>query len=484
MNRREFLRVAGLGGVAAATLPWWDRVERTVRGADGATPQTLPNFVIILIDDMGYGDIEPFGSKLNRTPNLNRMAAEGIKLTSFYACPVCTPSRAELLTGCYAKRVGMAAVIQPLCPTGLNPTEKTIATLLKARGYATMMVGKWHLGDQPEFLPTKHGFDHYLGLPYSHDMGGTPNGKTPPLPLIRDAGVIEAPPDLEKLTALYTEESVKFIKASAGKPFFLYLPHSAVHVPIKPGKAFQGKSANGRYGDWVEEVDWSVGRILDTLRELKLEENTMVLFTSDNGPWLGRGKDAGTGGPLYGGKGSTWEGGMREPTIAWWPGKIAKGAVCDVVAGEVDVMPTLVKLAGGEVPADRIIDGRDLWPVLSGKSQEAPRPAHYYFNDGRLEAVRSGAWKLAIVPQSLGMGQKPATRPAGPYSPRLYNLDKDIGEKTDVAAEHPDEVKRLQELVAAVAGDLSLAGRGKGCRAPGRVENPQGLRKRVGTEYD
>jgi len=450
--------------------------------------------VVILVDDMGYGDIGPFGSKLNRTPNLDRMAAEGVKLTSFYAAPVCTPSRAQMMTGCYAKRVSMPNVIFPSCPTGLSTQEKTVAALLKARGYATMCIGKWHLGDQPEFLPTQHGFDHYLGLPYSNDMGGPVRpakgkGKVgrrppPPLPLVQDAQVIEAPADQSKLTARYTREAVKFITANKDRPFFLYFPHTAVHVPLHPGEAFAGKSANGAYGDWVEEVDWSVGRVLAALRDLKLERNTLVLFTSDNGPWLTQGKNGGVAGPLRGGKGSTWEGGMREPTIAWWPDKIPAGTVCDAPASEIDVLPTLVRLAGGDVPTDRVIDGRDIWPLMAGQSQQSPHEALFYFNGNQLQAVRCGPWKLAIAPQSEATAKKSPPIPASLESPRLYNLDSDLGETTDVAAQHADVVKRLQGHVAKMDADLGVKGVGPGVRPCGRVENPKPLLMRSAAEYD
>ena len=381
---------------------------------------SVPNIVVILIDDLGYGDIGPYGSKINRTPNLDRMAAEGVKLTSFYAAPVCTPSRAQMMTGCYAKRVSMPNVIFPACPTGLSTQEKTVAALLKARGYATMCVGKWHLGDQLEFLPTRHGFDHYLGLPYSNDMGGRAEqakqkgkklARRPPLPLVRDAQVIEAPADQDKLTVRYTEEAVKFIADNKDRPFFLYLPHTAVHTPLHPGAAFAGKSANGPFGDWVEEVDWSVGRVLQTLRDLKLDQNTLVLFTSDNGPWLTQGTNGGVAGPLRGGKGSTWEGGMREPTIAWWPGKIPAGTACDAPVSEIDVLPTVVRLAGGQPPTDRVIDGRDIWPLMSGQSKQSPHEALFYFHGNNLQAVRSGPWKLAITPQGEATLEK---RPPAP----------------------------------------------------------------------
>jgi arylsulfatase A-like enzyme len=435
---------------------------------------------------MGYGDIGPFGSKLNRTPRLDRMAAEGMKLTSFYAAPVCTPSRAQLMTGCYAKRVSLPDVIFPACPIGLSSSERTVADLLKVEGYATMCIGKWHLGDQPAFLPTQHGFDHYLGLPYSNDMGGSgkPGAAKPPLPLVRDRRVIEAPVEQNKLVELYTNEAIKFITANKDHPFFLYLPHTAVHVPLHPGKAFQGKSNNGRYGDWVEEVDWSTGRVLDTLHDLNLDANTFVLFTSDNGPWRSQGKNGGVAGPLRGGKSSTWEGGMREPTIARWPGKIAAGTVNDAVMSEMDILPTLVKLAGGTVPIERPIDGKEIWPLLSGKSKQSPHEALFYFSSNRLEAVRSGPWKLAIARQiEHGVDKEPA-HPNAPFTPILFNLDNDIGETTDVAAQHPEIVKRLQGYVQQMDADLGIKGRGPGVRPPGRVKHPQPLLKRSDIEYD
>ena len=500
IKRRDFLKLAALGvtffpSVGNSGLP----VSQSLAGksADsvfqglekpGARP---PNFVVILIDDMGYGDIEPFGSKLNRTPNLNRMAAEGMKLTSFYAAPVCTPSRAQMMTGCYAKRVSMPNVIFPSCPTGLNPQEKTIATLLKARGYTTMCIGKWHLGDQLEFLPPNHGFDHYYGIPYSNDMGGPTNAKEakamantkakketrPPLPLVQDLKVIEAPINQDTMTARYTAQAVQFITANKDKPFFLYLPHNAVHVPLHPGAQFAGKSHNGTYGDWVEEVDWSVGRVLAALRDLKLDQNTLVIFTSDNGPWLTQGKNGGVAGPLRNGKGTTWEGGLREPSIAWWPGKIAAGSVCDAPVSEMDVLPTLVKLTGGAVPTDRKIDGRDIWPLLSSQSQESPHAALFYFAGNKLDAVRSGPWKLAIVPQKKhNEHNNKEMVPASLEKPRLYNLIEDIGETTDVAAQHPDVVERLKKFIAQMDADLGLKDEGPGVRAPGRVKNPRPLR--------
>jgi len=435
--------------------------------------ETRPNLIVINIDDMGYADIAPFGSKLNRTPNLDRMAAEGRKLTCFYAAPVCSPSRSALMTGCYPKRVlPIPGVLFPAYATGLSPHEITIAELLKKRGYATACIGKWHLGDQPEFLPTRQGFDYYFGLPYSNDMGpaedgvksslGAPipkrrrKGKAqPPLPMMRNETVLQRvlPGDQIRLVELYTKEAVQFIRAHREGPFFVYLPHSAVHFPIYPGKAFQGRSPHGYYSDWVEEVDWSVGQVLDTVRALKLAHNTFVLFTSDNG-----GTKRAVNAPLRGFKGSTWEGGMREPTIAWWPGKIPAGTETGMVTGMIDVLPTLAKLAGAALPRDRKLDGADIWPILAGVPDAKPvHEVFYYFRGLRLEAVRSGDWKLRLAGK------------------QLYNLADDIGESTSVAAAHPEVVQRLRQLASAMDKDLGVNGLGPGVRPLGRVDDPQPL---------
>jgi arylsulfatase A len=439
-----------------------------------------PNFVLFLSDDLGYGDVEPFGSVLNRTPNLDRMAREGMRLTSFYGCPVCTPSRVQFMTGCYAKRVSMPNVIFPSCPTGLSTDEHTVAKLLKAQGYSTMCIGKWHLGDQREFLPTRHGFDHYFGLPYSNDMGGgeedPKKNERPPLPLLRDETVVEAPAVQDTLTARYTEEAVRFITGNQSKPFFLYLPHTAVHVPLHPGRNFRGRSKNGTYGDWVEELDWSAGRILDTLRILGIASRTLVLFTSDNGPWLTQGKNGGIARPLRGGKGSTWEGGMREPTIAWWPGHIPPGSECSATIANIDVLPTFVKLAGGQVPRDRDIDGQDISPLLLRQSKESPHEAFFYFRGETLEAVRSGPWKLALPLQLRAEYRQEQALPPVKL-PRLYNLERDIGETKDVAAKHPDIVRRLAGYIAEMDADLGQKQKGPGVRPPGRVANPRPLLK-------
>jgi arylsulfatase A len=456
--------------------------------AGGADLPDKPNFIFILADDMGYGDIGPFGSAKNRTPNLDRMAREGMKFTSFYAAPLCTPSRAQILSGCYAKRVSLPDVISPRSHVGLSTNEHSIATLLKALGYATMAIGKWHVGDDPSFLPTRHGFDHYLGLPYSNDMGGEKPGDdtdkwkrhVPPLPLVRDEEVIETlkPNDQDKLTALYTDTAVKFIKQNKDHPFFLYLPHTAVHVPLHPGAKFKGKSANGLYGDWVEEVDWCVGRVMDTVHELGLDDRTLIVFSSDNGPWLAKGKNAGNAGPRRTGKGSTFEGGVREPTIAWWPGKVAAGTVCDAVAGNTDLLPTFVKLAGGTVPDDHKIDGKDISPLLLGQSTQSPHEAWFYFASTSLQAVRSGPWKLAITPQYEGHGSftSVAADLSRPLTLRLYNLDQDIGERFDVAGEHPEIVQRLESYVREMDEDLGAGkANGPGVRESGHVAKPTGL---------
>lgn len=430
-----------------------------------------PNFVVIFIDDMGYGDIEPFGSKVNQTPHLNRMAKEGMKLTSFYAAPVCSASRAQLLTGCYAPRVSVPGVFFPAGKNGLNPDEKTIANYLKELGYATACVGKWHVGDQVEFLPTRQGFDSYFGIPYSNDMQRTSSetGKRV-TPLIRDEKVAELLEDegQRRVTREYTEEAVAFIEREAKKenPFFLYLPHTAMHVPLFPHQDFVGSSDNGVYGDWVKEVDWSVGEILKGLRASGVDKETLVIFTSDNGPWASKGKAGGVSGPLRGAKGCTLEGGVRVPTIAWWPGRVKAGTASDAVSGTTDLLPTFVALAGGKPDPSIKIDGYDLTRVLDGKAEQTKREAWYYFQGNNLKAVRSGAWKLAVKAQGVGMGMKQQfddLKRGG----RLYNLDEEIGEKTDVAAKHPEVVARLTALAEAMELEMKA-----NKRPVGVVKNP------------
>ena len=444
-----------------------------------------PNFIFINIDDLGYADIGPFGSKLNRTPNLDRMAKEGRKLTSFYAAPVCSPSRTALMTGCYPKRaLPINGVLFPGNPIGLSPNEITVAEVLKGVGYSTAIIGKWHLGDQPEFLPNQQGFDLHFGLPYSNDMGPASDGvksslgqplpeaakaNQPPLPLLRNGKVVKRvlPDDQQSLVEIYTEEAVKYIAEHKTEPFLLYLPHNAVHFPIYPGKKWAGKSPNGIYSDWVEEVDWSVGRVLDTVREQGLTERTLVIFTSDNG-----GTPRAVNTPLRGNKGSTWEGGMRVPTIAWWPGQIPADTSTDAISGMFDILPTFAALSGGKLPTDRKLDGANLWPHLSGAPGAQPANESFFFYSGlTLEAVRHGDWKLQIVQAKPASNAKSDT----PFVPRLYNLKTDIGESRSVADENPEVVAQLQALVAIMKEDLGLDGPAPGSRELGRVNNPQPL---------
>jgi arylsulfatase A len=455
-----------------------------------------PNLVFINIDDLGYADIGPFGSTLNRTPNLDRMAAEGRKLTSFYAAPVCSPSRAALMTGCYPKRaLPIPHVLFPGNAEGLHPDEVTVAELLKKQGYATGIIGKWHLGDQPEFLPTRQGFDYWFGLPYSNDMGpaadgvksdlGKPLPKTdpdqkgqPPLPLLRNNTVLQRvlPDDQQSLVERYTDEALRFIRENRAGPFFLYLPHNAVHFPIYPGKKFAGQSTNGIYSDWVEEVDWSVGRVLDTLRELRLDRNTLVIFTSDNG-----GTPRASNRPLRGHKGSIWEGGLRVPVIAWWPGRIPAGTQSDAICGMFDVLPTFVKLAGGTPPTDRKLDGMDIWPVLAGEaSAPPPHDTFYYYRGLRLGAVRHNDWKLILPSPATAATKKAATKKtktavSATPQPLLFNLKTDIGETNNVAAQHPHIVAQLEALIAAMKDDLGLDGPAPGSRPLGKVAEPRPL---------
>lgn len=478
MKKKQYISLPLVLPLAAAMIP-------PSSGMSAATNQTLdkanskPNIVLILVDDMAYGDVGPFGSRLNPTPNLDHMAQEGMKLTSFYAAPICSASRAQLLTGCYAQRVSMPWVLGPGDHVGLNPDELTIPEVLKSAGYNTMMIGKWHLGDQPKFFPTRYGFDHYFGLPYSNDeMLPAADSGLPVVPLMRDKHVIALVTgnDQNMLTELYTDQAINYIhiRSRHQQPFFLYLAYDAVHFPIHPGVRWIGKSRNGRFGDWVVEVDWSVGKILDTLRELKLATNTLVFFTSDNGPWLIKGKDAGTAYPLRGGKGSTWEGGLREPAIAWWPGHVPAGTVRDTVAGTIDLLPTFAKLADVNVPPHRKIDGADISELLLGQTRKPAREAQYYYLGWQLQAVRVGPWKLALCPQKLSMGIKTG----GVSTPglRLYNLDTDIGEQTNVAAEHPHVVKRLKAFAEhqkeTFCDDSST---GPGVRPPGWVAHPKYL---------
>src|SRR5215471_1807959 len=340
LSRRAFLASS-----AAAAL---------VRGQ-----QRLPNIVFIYADDLGYGDLGVYGSKI-RTPNLDRMAAEGVRFTQFYSAnPVCSPARAALLTGRYPTRTGVPRVLNPNDTAGLALNETTIAQMLKGSGYRTMCIGKWHLGHQPQFLPTSRGFDEYFGIPYSNDMT--------PRPLLHNAEQLEEPANLENLTQRYTEQAVKFLERDRGTPFFLYMPHTFPHIPLAASPRFRGKSPLGLYGDVIEELDWSVGEVFSALRRTRADGNTLVMFSSDNGPWY-----QGSPGPLRGRKGSTYEGGVREPLLARFPGRIPKGTVCNGVAGTIDILPTLAKLTGAALPKAPL-DGIDIWPLLSGQEQSIER---------------------------------------------------------------------------------------------------------------
>ena len=437
-----------------------------------------PNFIIINCDDLGYNDIGPFGSKLHRTPNLDRFAKEGRRMTSHYSTSgVCSPSRSSLMTGCYPRRVGLHEnesggwVLFPGNKKGLNPAEITIAEVLKPHGYATAIIGKWHLGDQPEFLPTRQGFDYYFGIPYSNDMGHDSRPKPfryPPLPLLENEQVIEVEPDQRYLTQRYTEEAVKWIRRHRDEPFFLYWPHTMPHWPQYSSEDFAGKSKNGKWGDTVEEIDWSVGELMKSLKQLGLDERTLVVFTSDNG---GATRHGASNFPLKGAKGSTYEGGQRVPLVVRWPGRVPAGSSSDELTTMMDFLPTFARLAGAHEPTDRKLDGRDIWPLLSGRKEaRTPHEAFFYYFKADLHAVRSGPWKLRVADRPIRVA-KGKPKPKSPKFPQLYHLGDDIGEARDVAAEHPEVVARLQKLIAAARVDL-----GDGERR-GQGTRPAGFRK-------
>jgi arylsulfatase A-like enzyme len=453
--------------------------------ATAAEKSRPPNVVIILADDMGYGDAGCYGGKI-KTPNLDKMAKEGVRFTDFHvAQPVCSASRAALLTGCYPNRIGISGALNPNSKVGISDNEVTLAQLVKQRGYATAIYGKWHLGHHPQFLPTRHGFDDYFGLPYSNDMWPkhpeAKPGTYPDLPLIEGEKTVKTNPDQSQLTTWYTEHAVKFIEKNKDKPFFLYVPHTMPHVPLAVSDKFKGKSELGLYGDVIMEIDWSVGEILAALKKHNLDDDTLVIFTSDNGPWLSYGNHAGTAGPLREGKGTCFEGGTREPFLARWTGKIPAGAVCKETAMTIDLFPMIAKLVGAKPPEHKI-DGLDIWPLLSGDPKaKCPHEAFfYYYNVGELQAVRSGKWKLYLphTSRTLADGKGGADGTPTKYKPlkvglELYDLDADLGETTNVAEKNPDVVKRLEALAEKAREDLgdSLTKRvGKGVREPGRVQ--------------
>ncbi len=417
-----------------------------------------PNIVVIFCDDLGYGDLSCFGHPTIKTPNLDRMAAEGVKLTQFYsASPVCTPSRAALMTGRLPVRSGMCSdkrrVLFPNSGGGITSSEITLAEALKEQGYATACVGKWHLGHLPEFLPTSNGFDSYLGIPYSNDMdrvNDAPRGRASfwdpkieywNVPLIRNKEIVERPADQTTITKRYAEEATAFIREHREEKFFLYLPHSLPHVPLFRSKAFEGKSLRGLYGDVIEEIDWSVGHVLDTLRDLKLDKNTIVWFTSDNGPWLTFNDHGGSAGLLREGKGTTWDGGMREPSICWWPGTIPANQVSAELGTTMDIYATSLKLAGVELPTDRVVDGYDLTSMLKGETK-SPRDEVYYYRGTRLMALRKGPWKAHFITQESYTRNNQATEHE---PPELYNLEVDPSEKWNVAEDHVDIINVIKK---------------------------------------
>jgi arylsulfatase len=440
-----------------------------------------PNIIIILTDDQGYADLSCYGSTTIKTPRIDQMAAEGMRFTDFY-CPgtVCTPTRAGLLTGAHPQRLGLdwipnekpngedTHVMYALSRHGLNPDEETIAELLKARGYVTGMLGKWHLGDAPPFLPTKQGFDSFFGTPYSNDMK--------PAVLMRDEKVVENPMDQDTLIERYTEEAIKFIGVNQEKPFFLYFAHNMPHRPLHVSARFRGKSgsARGLYGDVIEAIDWSVGEVLDTLKKLNLDENTLVVFTSDNGPWLWIGEQGGSAFPLRGGKGTTYEGGMRIPFIARWPGHIPAGKSCQEPLTHLDLVPTICVLTGAKLP-EKKIDGADISPILLGTPDaKNPHEAIFYYGDGNLNAVRSGRWKFKVqtsLQQETEYGKYES--PDAKIPPALYDLELDPNEQKNVAADHPDVVERLKKYLheeRQELGDRRLDIVGKGVRPRGEVD--------------
>jgi arylsulfatase A len=450
-----------------------------------AVAQRLPNVIIVYADDLGYADIGSFSTQQDaarpRTPNLDRMAAEGVRLTNFYAAQaVCSASRMALLTGAYPNRVGIQGALNHTATYGINPDETTIAEVLKSRGYATAIYGKWHLGHEQPFLPRKHGFDEYFGLPYSNDMWPRhPQQKDfyPDLPLIENDAVVKLDPDQSQLTTWYTEHAVSFIERNRENPFFLYVPHAMPHVPLFVSDKFKGKTGS-LYADVISEIDWSVGQILDALKRTGLDDDTLVIFTSDNGPWLSYGNHAGSPGPFREGKGTTFEGGVRVPFVARWPGHIQKGQVAQLPAMNIDMLPTLAALAGATVPSERPIDGRSLWPVMSGeRGATAPHEVLYFYEGAELNAVRSGNWKLHLPHpyQSLefaGRDGIPGSYVRKEIELSLFDLEKDPAESTNVSAANPEIVKRLMEYVERAREDLgdSLTKRvGKNVRPAGRM---------------
>ncbi len=445
-----------------------------------------PNVIVMLIDNLGYGDLGCYGNRVHRTPQIDQLAREGVRFTSFYSTSgVCTPSRASLMTGCYPRRVNLHvggsghAVLMPVDPKGLHPNELTVADVLRGSGYRTACIGKWHLGDQKPFLPTRHGFDYFFGCPYSEDMVPNPNfPERPPLPLMRNEKVVEAPADRNTLTKRYTEESIRFIEQNKENPFFLYLAHAmpgSTPHPF-PGAGFKGNSANGAYGDVVEELDWSCGEIMKTLKNLGLDENTLVIWTSDNGAvhWD---PPQGSNMPLRGWGYDTSEGAQRMPCIMRWPNKIGTGRVRDELITMMDILPTVASLAGADEPCDRIIDGQNIGAILFDEPKafsEYDRKGFFYYHMHQLQAVRCGPWKLYLplnnkISNLRGNYEKGIRTEA-----ELYNVREDPSETRELSADKPDIVKQLNELAEKAREDLGDWDReGANQRPAGWVQDPE-----------
>ena len=451
-----------------------------------------PNIVIIFMDDMAWADIGPFGAEAYPTPHLDRMAEEGRIFTDFYVTQaVCSASRAGLLTGCYNVRVSIGGALGPRSKTGIHESEVTIAEICKQKNYATACYGKWHLGHHRKFLPMQHGFDDYFGLPYSNDMWPYHPAvrdlpmeqrlkRWPHLPLIDGNEIVNQQVtgrDQEQLTTQYTERAVRFIEQHKDEPFLVYLPHSMVHVPLYVSDRFRDKSGAGLFGDVMMEIDWSVGQILETLRKHQLQDNTMVIFTSDNGPWLSYGDHAGSAGPLREGKGTMFDGGCRESCVIWWPGTIPAGTTCSEPAMTIDILPTIAALIGADLP-EHPIDGKDIRPLITGEEDAvSPHEAYYFYYGKQLQAIRSGKWKMhfphgyrTMAGRPGGTGGTPTKYSQASIGLELFDLHNDIGESTNVAAENPDIVKRLSGLGAAMRrelGDQNM--QGAGIRPAGRI---------------
>lgn len=476
-----------------------------VLAARVAAAAATPNVVVIFVDDLGYGDLGCYGAEGYRTPHLDRLAVEGTRFTQFHvAQAVCSASRAALLTGCYPNRIGIHGALGPTSTAALHPDETTLAEVLKSRGYATGMAGKWHLGDKPGFLPTNHGFDEYLGIPYSNDMwprhpdyvkmpadAAKRKQGYPPLPMFENETVVD--PDVDgddqaAMTTRFTERAVAFIEKNHDKPFFFYLAHPMPHVPLFVSDKFKGKTPRGLFGDVVSEIDWSVGQIMEALAKHQLTDNTLVLFTSDNGPWLSYGGHAGSAGPLREGKGTSLEGGIRVPCIARWPGHIPAGKVSDAMWMTIDLLPTLAGRIGAALP-ERPIDGRDVWPWITGAPGASnPHDAYavyYHVND--LQAVISGdgKWKLLLPHSYRTLNGKTVRNDGRPVNyaqariqqPELYDLHADIGEKQNVAGAHPEQVAKLAAAAGkfrSELGDALTKTPPSANRAPARLRETEG----------